>query len=191
MGGWPLWPPAAPRLAASSSQSNPRGSGPEVLKRERGHVTAESGVSEVGVFRALQPNEFVQTRQSWSANHSCHSVKLISVWRKIMIPIYRLWLNGLYGLYGPRCPLSPERPLKLITHSLINRYVIQGTDTVYLLLLGCCLFSWSDWCRTDQIHIDMTSDGYKNLLISHAGPMKTACDNGKQNFYRTWLISMG
>ena len=57
MGGWPLWPPTVPRLAARSSHSNPRGSGPEVLKRERGHVTAESGVSEVGVFRALQPNE--------------------------------------------------------------------------------------------------------------------------------------
>ena len=56
IGGRPLWPPAVPRLAARSSQSNPRGSGPEVLKRERGHVTAETGVAEVGVFRALQPN---------------------------------------------------------------------------------------------------------------------------------------
>ena len=34
----------------------PQGSGPEVLKRERGHVSAESGVLEVGVFKALQPN---------------------------------------------------------------------------------------------------------------------------------------
>ena len=58
IGGRPLWPPAVPRLAARSSQSNPRGSGPEVLKRERGHVTAETGVAEVGVFRALQPNEY-------------------------------------------------------------------------------------------------------------------------------------
>ena len=50
MRGGPLWPPTVPRLAARSSQSNPRGSGPEVLKRERGHVTTESGVSEVGVL---------------------------------------------------------------------------------------------------------------------------------------------
>ena len=56
IGGRPLWPPAVPRLAARSSQSNPRGSGPEVLNHERGHVTAETGVAEVGVFRALQPN---------------------------------------------------------------------------------------------------------------------------------------
>ena len=40
------------------------------------------------------------------------------MWGKIMIPMYRLWLHGSYGLYGPRCPLSPERPLNLITHSL-------------------------------------------------------------------------
>ena len=54
MRGRPLWPPAAPRLATRPSQSNPRGSGPEVLKRERGHVTAETGVAEVAVFGALQ-----------------------------------------------------------------------------------------------------------------------------------------
>ena len=41
-GGRPLWPPAVPRLAARPSQSNPRGSGPEVVKRERGHVTPET-----------------------------------------------------------------------------------------------------------------------------------------------------
>ena len=41
MGGWPLWPPDV-LLAARASQSNPRGSGPEVLKRERGHGTSEN-----------------------------------------------------------------------------------------------------------------------------------------------------
>ena len=41
------------------------------------------------------------------------------MWGNIMIPMYRLWLHGLYGLYGARCPLSPERPLNLITHSLV------------------------------------------------------------------------
>ena len=41
---------------------------------------------------------------------------MLSVWGKIMIPMYRLWLHHLYGLYGPRCLLSPEMPLNLITH---------------------------------------------------------------------------
>ena len=39
------------------------------------------------------------------------------MWGKIMIPMYRLWLHGLYGLHGLRCPLSPKRLLNLITHS--------------------------------------------------------------------------
>ena len=43
---------------------------------------------------------------------------VLSVWGKIMIPMYRLCLHGLYGLYGPRCPLSPERPLNWFTKSL-------------------------------------------------------------------------
>ena len=43
-----------------------RGSGQEVLKRERGHVTSETGVAEVAVFGALQPNvcEIVQLSQN-------------------------------------------------------------------------------------------------------------------------------
>ena len=36
---------------------------------------------------------------------------------EVDIPMYRLRLQGLYGLYGPHCLLSPERPLNLITHS--------------------------------------------------------------------------
>ena len=57
MRGRPLWPPAVPQLEARPSQSNPRGSGTEVLMRERGHVTAANGVAEVAVFGALQRND--------------------------------------------------------------------------------------------------------------------------------------
>ena len=28
------------------------------------------------------------------------------MWGKIMIPMYRLWLHGLYGLHGPHCLLN-------------------------------------------------------------------------------------
>ena len=44
------------------------------------------------------------------------------MWGKIMIPMYRLWLHGLYGLHGPRCPLSPKGLLNLITRSLTPRF---------------------------------------------------------------------
>ena len=67
MRGRPLWPPAVPRLAARPSQSNPRGSGPEVLKRERGHVTATTGVAEVAAFGARQRNgiTFIHLPKIW------------------------------------------------------------------------------------------------------------------------------
>ena len=35
----------------------------------------------------------------------------------MMIPLYRLWLHGFYGLYRPRCPLSRCPLLNFITHS--------------------------------------------------------------------------
>ena len=40
------------------------------------------------------------------------------MWGKIIIPMYKLWLNGLYGLYGPWCPLFSKRPINLISLSL-------------------------------------------------------------------------
>ena len=42
----------------------------------------------------------------------------LSIWGKIMMPMYKLWL---YGVYGPCCLLSSEKPLNLITHSLHNK----------------------------------------------------------------------
>ena len=78
MGGRPLWPPTVPRLVARSSQSNPRGSGPEVLKRERGHVTAKTRVSEVGVFRALQPNGIIRGLETCRHWNSATAVRIHS-----------------------------------------------------------------------------------------------------------------
>ena len=49
------------------------------------------------------------------------------MWGKIIIPMYRLWLNGLYGLYGPRCPLSSKRPINLISLSLL--WLCNGNNT--------------------------------------------------------------
>ena len=48
--------PLCPGLQPGPPKSNPGGSGPEVLKRERGHVTSETGVSEVGVFSPPPPS---------------------------------------------------------------------------------------------------------------------------------------
>ena len=69
-GGRPLWPPAEPRLAARPSQSNPRGSGPEVLKRELVTWPLKPGVSEVEVFRAIQPNGLRMADRALLAGYS-------------------------------------------------------------------------------------------------------------------------
>ena len=54
------------------------------------------------------------------------------MWGKIMIPMHMIYLHGLYGLSGPRCPLSPERLLNLITHSLTHSdHPSVHTDTIH------------------------------------------------------------
>ena len=111
IGGRSLWPPAVPWLAARSSQSNPRGSGPEVLKCERSHVTAETGVAEVGVFRALQPNGFLWWAPSAKRkDHHGVSSGWSSVWHRsntglsttqyeqisIILGVWPLWLTPFF-----------------------------------------------------------------------------------------------
>ena len=65
------------------------------------------------------------------------------MWGKIMIPMYRLWLDDLYGLYGPRCPLSPERPLNLITHSHTDFRDICSLKTAHNMNI-CRKGKWND-----------------------------------------------
>ena len=54
-----------PGLQPGPPSQTLRGSGPGVLKRERGHVTAETGVAEVAVFGALQPNISLETEAKY------------------------------------------------------------------------------------------------------------------------------
>ena len=58
------------------------------------------------------------------------------------IPMYRLWLNSLYGLYGPRCPLSSKRPMNLISLSLSLSLSPKG-QWVNFVLCFACRISWS------------------------------------------------
>ena len=84
------------------SQSKPRGSGPEVLKGERGHVTSETGVAEVAVFGALQPN--VSDYRYW------HYQKILQrTSRNFQRLLYRnsnqkgtVYFNVFFR-YGPHC----------------------------------------------------------------------------------------
>ena len=67
------------------------------------------------------------------------------MWGKIIIPMYRLWLHGIYGLYGPGCPLSPKRPINLISLSLAPLDVQQHSHwpvwPLEKFLLGTYIFA--------------------------------------------------
>ena len=72
------------------------------------------------------------------------------MWGKIIIPMYRLWLNGLYGLYGPRCPPSSKRPINLISLSLSGpQWVNMISHNIWLVQVlpgkretNCYLNQW-------------------------------------------------
>ena len=79
------------------------------------------------------------------------------MWGKIIIPMYRLWLHGLYGLYGPRCPLSPKRLINLII-SLSYKEVWCSwpllTDLLYIGTLSSpCRHGMKTlkWCSTELV----------------------------------------
>ena len=77
----------------------------------------------------------------------------LSMWGKIMIWMYWQWLHDLHG---PCCPMSPERPLNLITHSLTQCWEIILDIYVYIYL---CFF----WKRKN---VSMTLSGVLNH-VSH------------------------
>ena len=60
----------------------------------------------------------------WALLEENTSRKLLSLsldlFFKILLFQVAFLILGLYGLHGPRCLLSPKRPLNLITHSLIR-----------------------------------------------------------------------
>ena len=116
MRGRPPWPPSVPRLPARPSQSNPRGSGPGVLKREQGHVTSESGVAEVAVFGALQPNGLREIgRQCNEFNNLSHMCAYSAILRLKIIhnkPIEAVELSKIPRVIWGRVALS-----EIISHT--------------------------------------------------------------------------
>ena len=66
--------------------------------------------------------------------------------------MYRLWLSGLYGLYGPRCPLSSKRPINLISLSLsVLAYIFPWWRKLY--------------CNTQKHKLSLSENLLKGILI--------------------------
>ena len=58
--------------------------------------------------------------------------------------MYRLWLHGLYGRYGSRCPLSPERPdppSRPIDYRLCGWFLLWPWPWIFKVKYGICSIS--------------------------------------------------
>ena len=87
------------------------------------------------------------------------------MWGKIIIPMYRLWLNGLYGLYGPRCPLSSKRPINLISLSLsLGCFKVKFRNSSISGIVGLIDVKWKGieliwyWAYCVTLPFDHTHD---------------------------------
>ena len=95
------------------------------------------------------------------------------IWGKIIIPMHRLWLHSLYGLYGPRCPLSPKRLINLISLSSGWSFFPFGSQVDSFTVSLHCPNDWhSPTLRAVQgdCHIDL----WKIVEIP-TGHMSTEC----------------
>ena len=70
----------------------------------------------------------------WSAGLKLIVSCVLSLWEKLIIPVYRLWLHGLYGLYGTWCPLSEKgKRNQSLTHYLPYTVITIAANTAMLL----------------------------------------------------------
>ena len=99
----------------------------------------------------------------------------------MMIPMYKLWLHGLYGLFGPHCLVSPERPLNLIIHSPLQ-HILVGNINVYIWLVSpqlSCQIWWSKKCNKHLFNVRNISNGeISKLNIGNPQPWsrEMCCD---------------
>ena len=105
---------------------------------------------------------------------------VLSMWGKIMIPMYRLWLHNLYV---PCSLLSPERPLNLITHSLLWPLFATAGDRPMDSQIDLkwrtqkCVFFWR-WVR-DAVDHSFTLSVWLMHVLPLDGAMWTA-------YYLNW-----
>ena len=106
------------------------------------------------------------------------------MWGKIIIPMYRLWLNGLYGLYGPRCPLFSKRPINLISLPLSFRWrnaLVHHLNMPSLVqIMPCCLF-WSMPNNGDLLSIGLSGTNFTEITIIN---QTFACMKMNLNIYQ-------
>ena len=113
------------------------------------------------------------------------------MWGKIIIPMYRLWLNGLYGLYGPRCPLFSKRPINLISLSLsvnVWNWKIKVINPVGPMRWGGCVLLISPW----EIYMKFLMNHFQ-ANVSHywLRYLKWTCPQMNVTGLYWWYINIG
>ena len=170
------------RLAARSSQSNPRGSGPEVLKRDWGHMTPESGVMEVGVFRALQPNAAIWYCRSVIMNKP--SGRLLpfenSFWELARCRVTRHLHNkkilSIFNLMkthiGPSPNVMKHQPVILKSFQYLGINSLWPGDTIWrhrsgstlVQVMACCLMAPSHYLNQCWLIISEVCDNHLRAI---------------------------
>ena len=88
-----------------------------------------------------------------------------------IIPMYRLWLHGLYKLYEPRCLLS-KKALKL-NHSLTHPQQVWQMKAWYWTTLSIPYLTFCLYLVTSHL-----------CVLTHCGPVVL---NGKKDLGQHWL----
>ena len=153
MEGGPLWPLTVPRLPARSSQSNTRGSGPEVLKRERVHMTSESGVSEVGslgpsslslifIMEIPIPGETILTLGPGAGAKRYTCTSIVDVLQRNLLCINTSICYALYAI-GHAIPVTIIGTTYLVPCCLFK---LPPVDLMYLTLISKWVeMIWQGW----------------------------------------------
>ena len=81
----------------------------------------------------------------------------------------RLWLHSLYGLYGPRCPLSLKRLINLISLSLVPCLV---TGLWISTVIGFCVeMGWMLWNDNNWIADEQQRELFNDLVKEETGTL--------------------
>ena len=79
---------------------------------------------------------------------------MLSMWGNIMIPMYRLRLHGLYGLYGPRCLTgtnfqhwlqSNNTLYEMCSISFTFGGYVPGTNSIWMAMVYCMIEKQNGW----------------------------------------------
>ena len=117
------------------------------------------------------------------------------MWGKIMIPMYRLWLPGLHGLYEPRYLLSPQKAVKL-NHSLTLAlstilkhlyWFYKPKQTISNSFVGLCIMT-INYVNNEMLLLQCPSRTIVTMMTVEDG-VKSQITISTDHCFRLWLVA--